>query len=353
MELKRDVSPKQRWKKILYIALIISGIILVAATAFFLVLVYKDARETEKKIVIDVPDAPEVDLSKLKPISILLLGLDERPEAERVGQFENDIGRTDTMVLITIDPKSSTTKMMSIPRDLRVSLAQSEGFQKINSAYTFGEAEKQGQGPANAMKTVSELLDIPINYFVEMNFQGFSDLVDAVGGITIYNEFEFTTDGYTFPVGDVYLDGEHALAYVRMRHEDPEGEIGRQKRQRKVIEAILAKANGVTVVTRYKEVFDAVGANMKTNLTFEEMYKLKTAYQPSLASLEDVTMNVTSAKIDEPGDSYGGLDYYRMSFEERMRLTQIFRNHLQLDPKDPSQYEMNTEELSNPTIVSE
>ncbi len=352
MESTQNSQPKKRWKKALYMTLIISGVILTVATAIFLVLVYKDARDTEKKIVIDVPNAPEVDLSQLKPISILLLGVDERPEAERVGQFANDVGRTDTMVLVTIDPKTSTTKMMSIPRDLRVSLDQVEGYQKINAAYTFGEIEQEGQGPANAMKTVSALFDIPINYFVEMNFQGFSDLVDAVGGINIYNEFEFTTGQFTFPAGDIYLDGEQALAYVRMRHEDPEGEIGRQKRQRKVIEAILAKANGVTVVTRYKEVFDAVGNNMKTNLTFEEMYKLKTAYQPSLASIEDIIMNANPVKIDEPGDSYAGLDYYRMSFEERMRLTQIFRTHMRLEPKDPGQYEMNDEELSDPDIVS-
>src|SRR5690606_29205840 len=105
-------------------------------------------------------------------------------------------------------------KMVSIPRDTRTEII-GKGFQdKINHAYAFG-------GPEMAIDTVENFLDIPIDYFVQVNMESFKDIVDAVGGVTVNNSFSFNAGGYTFNEGQISLNGAEALAYSRMRYEDP------------------------------------------------------------------------------------------------------------------------------------
>jgi polyisoprenyl-teichoic acid--peptidoglycan teichoic acid transferase len=109
--------------------------------------------------------------------------------------------------------------MLSIPRDTRTEIVGKGTIEKINHAYAFGNEEM-------AMKTVENFLDIPIDYYIKVSMEGFKDIVDAVGGITVNNDLDFTQDGYHFPKGQVNLDGKKALAFTRMRHEDPRGDFG-------------------------------------------------------------------------------------------------------------------------------
>ena len=116
---------------------------------------------------------------------MLLLGVDARP---------GDIGRSDTMIVMTVNPDLNSTKMVSIPRDTRT-LIVGKGFEdKINHAYAFGGAKM-------SIETVEEFLDIPIDYYVKVNMDGFEDIVNAVGGVTVDNRITFSREGHDFPRG--------------------------------------------------------------------------------------------------------------------------------------------------------
>lgn len=158
--------------------------------------------------------------------------------------------------------------MLSIPRDTYTKIVGYGTSDKLNHAYAFG-------GTKMAMASVENLLDIPIDYVTEVNMEGFKDIVDAVGGITVTNMLTFKEDGYSFPKGKIKLDGEHALSFVRMRKEDPNGDFGRQERQKQLIQGILKEGASVSSLWQYKDIFNALGDNISTNLTFGQMMELQ------------------------------------------------------------------------------
>jgi polyisoprenyl-teichoic acid--peptidoglycan teichoic acid transferase len=175
-------------------------------------------------------------------INILLMGIDQR-------QGEQGPFRTDTMIVITMDPKAGTVGMLSIPRDLWVPIP---GFQenRINTANFLGDSQKYpGGGPALAKKTVTYNLGIPIQYTVRVNFEGFKRVIDTIGGVDINVEKEIRDNTYPdehygfdplyIPVGLVHMDGDLALKYARTRHEDNDFE--RAHRQQQVILAVKDK----------------------------------------------------------------------------------------------------------------
>src|SRR5690606_35189241 len=181
----------------------------------------------------------EVSLTEQDPFSVLLLGVDER---------EDDRGRSDTVVVMTINPAEKSTKMVSIPRDTYTEIVGRGTTDKINHAYAFGGIEM-------SLDTVENLLDIPIDYVMQVNMEGFKDIVDAVGGVEVNNTMAF--DDY--PAGTIQLNGDEALGYVRMRKQDPEGDFGRQNRQKQVIQAIMKEGASVNSLLNYKDIFTALG----------------------------------------------------------------------------------------------
>lgn len=173
-----------------------------------------DAAQLEEKTVI-----------KKEPFSVLMLGVDER---------KDDSGRSDTMIVITVNPEKQTMKMLSIPRDTRTEIIGHDTVDKINHAYAFG-------GVPMAVDTVENFLNIPIDYYVFINMEGFLQIIDTLGGVTINNDMDLTFDEYHFPEGEITLDGNEALIFSRIRYEDPRGDFGRQIRQRQIIEAVMKK----------------------------------------------------------------------------------------------------------------
>ena len=321
------------WVKVLTASA--SAILLIALIKIYQV--QSALESTVDKINVEIPEqtAPKVELKDLKPISILLLGLDI-PHHKK----GTDIGRTDTMMLVTINPETKQTTIVSIPRDIRVYIEE-QGFQKINAVWTFGEIAEEGSGIEASTAFISEMFDTPINYAVQLDFQGFSDLVDAIGGVTVENDFAFTSRRYEFPVGPLELDGKEALTYVRMRYEDPLGETGRQKRQRQVIRQIAHNMKSPKVLSSLRSIFRAVEDNVRTNLTLDEMIELHQDYVPMLGKIESIVVETTPATIDD-------ISYERLHFEERVRIANILRNSLELASKETSEYTQTTEELSNP-----
>jgi polyisoprenyl-teichoic acid--peptidoglycan teichoic acid transferase len=224
----------------------------------------------------------QVSVGNKDPFSILVLGVDER---------EGDVGRSDTMIVLAVNPELGSVKMLSIPRDTRTEIVGRGTQDKINHAYAFGREEM-------AMNTVENLLDIPIDYYVRVNMEGFQDIVDAVGGISVNNELAFSQDGFQFNEGVINLNGEEALSFVRMRKADPRGDFGRQQRQRQVIQGVVNKGASFSSLTKFDDIFEALGKNVKTNITFDEMVNIQKNYQSAAKNIEQLQLVGTGTTID-------------------------------------------------------
>lgn len=249
----------------------------------------------------------EIQLVKSEPFSVLLLGVDER---------EGDRGRSDTMIVLTVNPQKESIKILSIPRDTRTEIVGKGKDDKINHAYAFGK-EKM------AIDTVENFLDIPIDYYGRVNMEGFKDVVDAVGGITVNNDLEFKQGGYTFKKGTIQLDGKQALSYVRMRKGDPRGDFGRQERQRQVIQGAINKGLSISSLTRYSSIFDALGNNVRTDLTFDEMMDIQKNYRAA-------TQRIDQLEISGRGQYIGKIWYLIVSNEEQLRVQTELKEHLEI-----------------------
>lgn len=243
------------------------------------------------------------------PISVLLLGVDER---------EGDRGRSDTIVVLTVNPEQNSIKMLSIPRDTRTEIIGHGTVDKINHAYAFGGVEM-------SMATVEEFLDIPIDYYMQINMEGFVDIVDAVGGVTVLNDYEFTSYGVHFPKGKVELNGDKALIFGRMRYEDPRGDFGRQLRQRQIIMAVVKKGASLSSLTNYGNIFNALGKNIRTNLTFDEMVDIQKNYRSASNNIEQI-------EIKGEGQTINSIYYFIVSDEEKSRVQTALQTHLKLVP---------------------
>lgn len=246
------------------------------------------------------------DQEALKPISILLLGVDER---------EGDSGRSDTIIVISVDPKDKKMLMFSIPRDTRTEIVGKNRDDKINHAYAFG-------GTQMAMDTVENFLDTSIDYYVRVNMESFKDIVNAVGGVEVDNPREFVYDGYSFPAGTQELDGKKALAYSRMRYEDPKGDLGRNDRQRQVITSIIDKGARVSSITKFDNILDILGDNVKTNMTFQDMKDIQKNYKGA-------RHNIQSTEIKSSGEMIGGTYYGIVDATEKERVKNLLKEYME------------------------
>lgn len=249
----------------------------------------------------------KVNLNNKEPFSALIMGVDAR---------EGDRGRSDTMIVLTVNPKQKSVKMVSIPRDTRTLLVGRGTQDKINHSYAFG-------GTSMAVNTVENFLNIPVDYYIKMNMEGFQDIVNAVGGITVNNPFAFTQDGISFPKGRIDLNGAEALAYSRMRKQDPSGDYGRQSRQRQVIQGVISKGANPLIVTRMDTILGAIGANAQTNMTFDEMKIVQRKYS-------EARHNIDQIQIQGTGSNIGGVYYLIVSDQTRNSVSSELRTHLEL-----------------------
>ena len=213
-------------------------------------------------------------------VTMLLLGVDYRDWAA-----SEEASRSDTMILLTLDPQTKTAGMLSIPRDLWVAIP---GFKhgKINTAYYLGDASKlPGGGPALAVKTVENFLGVPINYYAQIDFAAFVRFIDEIGGVKINVPQEITIDllGTGFKTkkklkpGVQVLPGEWALAYARNRYTEG-GDFDRANRQQQVIMAIRNQILRLdilpTLISKAPTLYNELSSGIRTNLTLDESIKL-------------------------------------------------------------------------------
>jgi LCP family protein required for cell wall assembly len=191
-------------------------------------------------------------------VNILVLGVDHRAD---------DIGRSDTLFLVTLDTKTKETSLLSIPRDTRVKIP-GYGFDKINHAYALG-------GHELTQKTVEEVLGAPVDYYVEVDFSGFNKIVDAVGGVDIAVEKRmYYEDPYDDLLIDLqpglqHMDGATAIKYVRYR--DGEGDIGRIDRQQNFIRAMMDEVTSPAILVSIPAIISEVNNAIRTDLSVAEM----------------------------------------------------------------------------------
>jgi LCP family protein required for cell wall assembly len=218
-------------------------------------------------------------IERQERVNVLLLGIDERTSQQ--GPW-----RTDTMIVLTVDPATKTAGMLSIPRDLWVPIP---GFEenRINTAHFLGDAkEYPGGGPALAEKTVQLNLGIPLHYYVRVNFAGFEKVVDTIGGIDIdvpeeindpkYPDGDFGYDPLYIPAGHHHMDGELALKYARTRHGG--SDFDRIERQQQVIMAVRDRVMQLgllpRLLPRLPQLVDSMGDAIQTDMPLSEIWAL-------------------------------------------------------------------------------
>lgn len=267
-------------------------------------------------------------IEQTKPFSILLMGVDTG-DSERQSTWE---GNSDSMILVTVNPKTKKTTMTSLERDVLIELTGPEdndmnGVQaKLNAAYASGGAQM-------AIMTIQDLLDINIDYYMQINMQGLVDLVDAIGGITVTNDFNFPISisenepEYTATVepGTHKINGEQALVYARMRYDDPEGDYGRQKRQREVIQKVLKKILALDSVSSYKKILSAVSKNMQTNI------EISSSTIPSLLGYTDALKTIKTYQLKGEGQTINGTSYEIVSSDHLLEIQNIIKKQLGLE----------------------
>jgi LCP family protein required for cell wall assembly len=255
--------------------------------------------------------AAEKQVMLHQSFTILIMGVDRRA---------GDKGRSDVLIVATVNPKDSSTLIMNIPRDTRTTIAGMNREDKVNHSYAYG-------GTAMTIATVEKMISIPIDYYIKVDMEGFQQIIDTLGGVEVDNPLEFHYEGHDFPVGDLELKGEEALAYVRMRYDDPRGDLGRNERQKLVIKAVINHLLRIQSVFKLNKIANSIEGHVKTNLTFDEWKKMGVQYREALD-------HVQTEKLNGYGQIIDGIYYYIVNDKERQRITESLQ--LQLNSQKTS-----------------
>ncbi|UCZ52708.1 LCP family protein [Bacillus shivajii] len=261
-------------------------------------------------------------------ISILFLGVDDRTG--------NLSGRTDAMLLATFNEEEGTVKLLNIPRDSLVEIP-GRGQDKINHAHAFG-------GIDLTIDTVENLLNVPVDYFVTLNFTAFMEIINTLGGVEVDVPFSFTEmdsedrkGAIAIEEGIQTLSGEEALAYARMRKQDPRGDLGRGDRQKQILEALINKGASFSSITRFNDILDSIENHMKMNLSFTDLVSLH-SYAPKLNNIDQLSFEGDNTRLN-------GIFYYQLREESVNTISKELRQHLDLE--NPADSNADTESKNN------
>ena len=236
------------------------------------------------------PRTTDTPVAKGERTNILLLGVDERPGEKQ--------GRSDTMILASIDPKLNKVALVSIPRDTQINVTGSS-LDKINSANMVG-------GPTLAAKKVEELTGEKVDYYVEMNFKGFAKIIDAVGGVNINVDQRMykPSEDIDLKPGQQLLDGSQALAFVRFRGYAL-GDIERTEHQQIFLKALGQELLQPKNIIKLPSLIKVADQNIDTNLSMADMLKM-VAWVPGFGSDSIVAQTLPGYFLDKR-DAYGNL----------------------------------------------
>jgi len=248
-----------------------------------------------------------------RPFTILMLGTDSK---------SLDSGRTDTIVLGIVDPKEEKVHLLSFPRDTRMEIAGTGRVDKVNHSFN--------QGVVSTITTIENYLDIPVDYYALINFNGFIDLIDEMGGITMNVEKDIrfpdriTGQNFSLSKGEQKLTGIQALNYARFRG-DAEGDFGRNRRQQQVITTMIDESTDLRNVTNIADMFEILGDNARTDMELKEVIK----YAFQMKGLDGSDVSTISMKAYPT--NIGGVSYVQVDESEHERikaeLSAILKSH--------------------------
>lgn len=319
---KVNKKGSSRFKLVLKVVLLLAASLLICATAYGIYLTKKAEHAANTAFEeLDERDIPELREAKVEPaddnVSVLFVGVDD---SEKRGQGA-DNSRSDALLLATLNNKTKTVKLLSIPRDSYVYIPYVGYKDKITHAHAFGST-------LATIETVEELFDIPVDYYFRLNFEAFIEIVDALGGVEVdvpykLNELD-ENDKRTVNLqpGLQKLNGSEALAFARTRKLD--SDIERGKRQQEVIKAIADKASSFTSITKYDNILEAVGNNMKTNMSFKEMKSFFSYLTEGMPRIDALT-------LEGYDDMSTGTYYYKLNEDSLEETKEILQNHLGLN----------------------
>lgn len=233
-----------------------------------------------KNSIKDLQDA--VNINK-EPFNVYVSGIDT------YGKI-NAVSRSDVNMILTVNPKTEKILITWIPRDYYVKINNNSMKDKLTHAGIYGVN--------SSIYALEHLFDIDINYYVKVNFTSVIKVVDALNGITVYNDETFTTnENITFRKGNVNLDGERALSFVRDRKHVTGGDIGRGKNQIKVLEAIMNKARSKEIITSYNKLLKSLDGAFVTNVSQSSMtaFIKKEISSPRNWQIDSYTLDGTGA----------------------------------------------------------
>ena len=295
---KKNKSSYVKYILILVVVFILSGMV----GAFFanaLVDNKPDYNEDDKKGMLVAKDKA----------TVMIMGVDERAD---------DVGRSDTLMIATLDPDKNQAALLSVPRDTRVKI-KGHGFDKINAAYAYG-------GRKLTQETIESLLNTHIDHYIKINVHGFTKIIDALGGIDIdvekrmYYEDPWDDDGGLYidlQPGMQHMDGKTAITYVRYR--DEEGDIGRIKRQQNFMKAVMDKLVSPTIIPKLPAIVSAVSDSVETDMSVSEILSF-------LGTLQDAKDNGLKSEMLPGKPVYiDGISYW---VPDISKIRQILANTL-------------------------
>lgn len=315
------VRKKRKLKKRAYFILVPLLLAFVGVAVYATYLYTKADSVLSESYEDDGIEKSELRESKVDPsvdnVSILIMGVDSSDIRKNA-----DNARTDTLMVATLNKDDKSVKLLSIPRDSYVYIPEVGYETKINHAHAYG-------GTQAARDTVENLLDIPIDYYVKVNFEAFIDVVNAVDGINVEVPYELKEQNSADEANAIHLlpgkqklDGEEALALARTRKLD--NDIERGKRQQDIIKAVIKKAVSLDSILKYDDIIEAVGSNMTTNMTFSEM-KSFISYGTEGKNINFETMTLEGHDY-QPSGSY----YWQLDQEALLETQNKLKQHLDI-----------------------
>ncbi len=265
----------------------------------------------------------QIDVMK-EPISVLVLGVDNNEERGL------ETTRTDSMLLLSVNPDDAVISMTSIPRDTYTYIETEAfmGYDKINAAYAYG-------GVDASIQAVEELLAVPINYYLTLDFQAFENIVDALDGIEIDVPFDLkemnAQDKVTVNLkkGKQTLDGEEALAFARTRKID--NDIERGGRQQQVVQAVAKKAMQIGTISKYKSILQALDGHIETDMPMGDILSLASSALTKSYTFDSYMFSWMSFDYYGYGETVSMVGLHEDSLAY---ISHKFRVSLGLDEKD-------------------
>ncbi|MCK2000248.1 LCP family protein [[Brevibacterium] frigoritolerans] len=253
-----------------------------------------------------------VKLDSKEPFAMLFLGVDG-------DTFKAN--RSDTIMLGIIDPENSKVSLLSIPRDLRVEIPGEAGHDKMNAAFAIGGVDLTAQ-------TIEEVFGIPIEYYATINFKGFQEMVDAVGGIEVDVEKDLsfsdriTHTRFSLEEGIQNLNGIEALNYARFRG-DGEGDFGRMRRQQQVIRAIVDQTISFRSIPKIIDIIEVVDNNFTSNVSYKDLGLLALKMRNLQGN------SIETIKLDASPDMINGVSYVVSDEESISKTTNELQDRLE------------------------